>query len=217
MGRKNFEIAAVGIAGFHSTYGKGWVSIIKNYLCFVFSAHSTTTFNIFLLFPPIRDIMNCEMCGMETKVLKKVLVEGTVLSLCPKCAKYGKELSETPKSQIPAPLRKPQKREEIDIYSKMPDEELVEDYNERIKRAREARGWSQEELGKRINEKKSIIAKIEAKEFRPPDALAKKLEATLNIKLLEKVDENVTLKSSSRDKTLTLGDMIVIKEEKKKK
>ncbi|MCX8173442.1 MAG: multiprotein bridging factor aMBF1 [Thermoplasmata archaeon] len=161
--------------------------------------------------------MNCEMCGMETKVLKKVLVEGTVLSLCPRCARYGKEISETPKSEIPAPFRKPQQRQEVDIYSKMPEEELVEDYNERIRRAREARGWSQEELGKRINEKKSIIAKIETKEFRPPDALAKKLEVTLNIKLLEKVNENVALKSSSRDKTLTLGDMIVIKEEKKKR
>jgi putative transcription factor len=162
--------------------------------------------------------MNCEMCGMETKSLKKILVEGTVLSVCPRCAKYGKEITPaTSQSAIPVPFRKTAVPKETDIYEKMPDEELVDDYNERIRKAREARGWSQEELGKRINEKRSIIAKIETKEFRPPDALVKKLESTLNIKLMEKVEENVTLKNRSTHGTLTLGDMIVIKEEKKKK
>ncbi|MGB9635652.1 MAG: multiprotein bridging factor aMBF1 [Thermoplasmata archaeon] len=161
--------------------------------------------------------MNCEMCGMESKALKKVLVEGSLLLLCPKCAKYGKEVSDTSQSEIPTPFRKLPERKEVDIYAKMPEEDLVEDYNERIRRAREARGWSQEELGKKINEKKSIIAKMEAKEFRPSDALAKKLETVLNIKLLEKVDENVALKNPGISKTLTLGDMLVIKEKEKER
>jgi len=45
-------------------------------------------------------------------------------------------------------------------------------------------GMSIEELGKRINEKASVLERVE-KGMRPTDALARKLEKALKIKLLD--------------------------------
>jgi putative transcription factor len=61
--------------------------------------------------------------------------------------------------------------------------ELVPDWAKRVRAARETRTWTPEVLGKKLNEKKSIILKIESGNFRPPDALVRKLEHLLQIRL----------------------------------
>ena len=49
--------------------------------------------------------------------------------------------------------------------------------------AREALTWNPEELAKRLNEKKSVVLKIESGGFHPPDALVRKLEHLLKVRL----------------------------------
>jgi putative transcription factor len=66
-----------------------------------------------------------------------------------------------------------------------------------------------EELGKRINEKASVLRNLEAGKMVPNNQLASKLEHMLKIKLLVPISEEKTTqipKSASQE--LTLGDLI---------
>jgi putative transcription factor len=92
--------------------------------------------------------------------------------------------------------------------------ELTEDYGTRIRKAREKLGFSHEELGKRLNEKVSLLKKIETGKMTPNDKLATALEHTLKVKLIvprkeEKVPQAKMPRVPSRE--LTLGDLIQIK------
>jgi putative transcription factor len=88
--------------------------------------------------------------------------------------------------------------------------ELAEDYSRRIQRAREKKGWSREDLGRKINERVSIISKLEHGEMHPPDSLVKKLERALEIKLMELVEE-VHTQGSAESRGMTLADFIIQK------
>jgi putative transcription factor len=61
--------------------------------------------------------------------------------------------------------------------------DLVEDYGKRIQQARMQRGWTREELARRVFEKESVIQRIESNSLTPSDELIEKLERVLSIKL----------------------------------
>jgi putative transcription factor len=89
--------------------------------------------------------------------------------------------------------------------------ELVENFDLKIRQAREKLGLSHEELGKRINEKVSLLRKIETGKMTPDNRLATMLEHALKIKLIvpakeEKVPQAKLARASGRD--LTFGDLI---------
>ena len=84
---------------------------------------------------------------------------------------------------------------------------LVSDFHVRIRRAREKLLWTPEDLGKKINEKKSVILKLEGGQMHPDDTLVRKLERTLNIKLKERPTMASAPKSAVA-RGLTLGDFI---------
>ena len=93
-----------------------------------------------------------------------------------------------------------------------PAEELIEDFSIEVRKAREAKNWSREILGKKINERVSVINRIETGKMTPDTKLTKKLENTLGIKLLEKVDNidlNQFVNTSSGERTL--GNIMKIK------
>jgi putative transcription factor len=62
-------------------------------------------------------------------------------------------------------------------------EEIAQDYDERLRDAREATGLSQEELAKQLNEKASLIRKLEHGDTLPSDAVQGKLEKALDVDL----------------------------------
>jgi len=74
------------------------------------------------------------------------------------------------------------------IYDESGEKELIEDYHKRIQEGRNKLGWNQEQLGQKINERKSIISKLENRSIKPDDKLIRKLEKALNIKLMETID-----------------------------
>ncbi|MDX1612610.1 MAG: hypothetical protein R3185_09575, partial [Candidatus Thermoplasmatota archaeon] len=101
--------------------------------------------------------MPCEMCGKEAP-LRTAEIEGNRMRVCPDCAKFGKVI-EPPKSKgspatggpsggsSPAggarsPPPKPKRR---DVFSQN-QKVLVEDYGTRIRKARQKKGLSPEEL-----------------------------------------------------------------------
>ena len=93
-----------------------------------------------------------------------------------------------------------------------PSEELIDNFSNEIRNARESKNWSREDLGKKINERVSVITRIESGKMTPDIKLTKKLEKTLDIKLLEKIDNvdlNQFISNSSGERTL--GNVMKIK------
>ncbi len=97
-------------------------------------------------------------------------------------------------------------------------EEVVENYALRIRNAMNRLAVKREVVAERINEKLSLLEKFESGNLTPDIKTAKKLEKELGIKLIEKVQEEVTtsIKQSSQFKELTLADMLVEKKKKEK-
>lgn len=87
-------------------------------------------------------------------------------------------------------------------------EEIATDYDERIRNARESRGLSQEELADTLNEKTSLIRKLERGETLPSDSVQRKLERELDISLAEGSDDTDAEWSSDSSTTTTLGDVV---------
>lgn len=139
--------------------------------------------------------MLCEMCGKEVATPNRVRVEGSVLMLCGDCSKYGTVLAGpalAPSGSVaPAStdtieqrlVRGSRRLEERDLFKELPDLELASDWSKRIRLAREKLGWTPEDFGKKLNEKKSIVLKMESGQFRPPDAMVPRLEHLLKVRL----------------------------------
>jgi putative transcription factor len=159
------------------------------------------------------------MCGKEVPRLKKVQIGGSTLEVCNECARFGEgSPREAPK---PAPMSSgpaaaaptwkpspPPARRSKDALSRG-EEELVEDYPKRISRARQRMGLTQEDLARKLNEKKSVISRLETGEIHPEEKLIKKLERTLGIKLKERMEFQVeTGKKRVTSGGVTLGDLI---------
>jgi uncharacterized protein (TIGR00270 family) len=88
-------------------------------------------------------------------------------------------------------------------------QEPTEDYASKIKVAREKLALTHEELGKKINEKASVLRNLEAGKMAPNNQLASKLEHMLKIKLLVPIsDEKATQVPKVTNQELTLGDLI---------
>jgi putative transcription factor len=88
--------------------------------------------------------------------------------------------------------------------------EVVSDYATKIRVAREKLGLSHEDLGKKINEKASLLRHIETGKMAPNNQLAGRLEHALKIKLMVPIaDEKVAAAPKKVDSEgLTLGDLI---------
>jgi putative transcription factor len=89
-------------------------------------------------------------------------------------------------------------------------DEVATDYDQRVREAREGRGLSQQDLASELNEKTSLIRKVERGDVLPSDALRKKLERELDISLTEGSggDDDESEWSSGSSTTTTLGDVV---------
>jgi putative transcription factor len=152
--------------------------------------------------------MICELCGKNTLEGFRVRVEGVIVSSCPECSKHGKVVSTVDK-----PERKADKRPSEVVESFEVEVGVAEDYAKIVRKAREKRGWTQEELGAGVNEPHSTIARIEHGRLEPSIDMAKKLERKLGVKLLVDagVDDAGPIKQAGEVRDLTLGDMIVVR------
>ncbi|MBE6498769.1 MAG: TIGR00270 family protein [Methanobrevibacter sp.] len=160
--------------------------------------------------------MECEICGKPVPEHNPIRakIEGSVMIVCKECSKLGKIQKAPPKPKYVQQKNKRQPNKPKRNYSRNdePSEELIEDFDMTIRKARESKNWSREDLGKKINERVSVITRIETGKMTPDTKLTKKFEKALNIKLLEKVenvDLNQFINSSSGERTL--GNIMKIK------
>lgn len=171
--------------------------------------------------------MRCEVCGHKIYGEPvRALIEGAKLMVCHECSKHGTIIYEEPKQKPAVPLahgtrpplafqvRKPPKAT-VDTSI-----ELVEGYGDKIRRAREKVGLSHEDLGKKLNEKVSLLRKIETGKMAPDNKLGTKLEHILKIKLIVPASDEKEPKAKiprTESRELTLGDLFQINNKGKKK
>ncbi len=166
----------------------------------------------------------CELCGNEVGKVVRARVENATMLLGPECMRFGK-LVETPtrRNQIVSSTSKSYKtvsispaagslkpktakKDEPDPLSEGAGE-LARDYSKRILGARTAMGLNQEELAAKLNEKRSVIRELESGKLTPSDALVRKLEKQLKIKLIENAKFDYKLPAAKK-RELTLGDFL---------
>jgi putative transcription factor len=87
-------------------------------------------------------------------------------------------------------------------------DEVAQDYDERIRRGRESAGLTQEELANALNEKASLIRKLERGDVLPSDSVQRKLERKLDIALTEAGGGDEEWESEGSAGTTTLGDVV---------
>jgi putative transcription factor len=172
----------------------------------------------------------CEMCGASKSSLTTVKVEGAELDLCDDCKEFGTEVrtessssssskystssssgrssSSSSSSSSGGSTSGGSSRRRRDMFDDM--DEIATDYDQRVRQAREGRGLSQQELADELNEKTSLIRKIERGDVLPSDDVRRKLERELDVSLTEGSgsDDDEEEWSSGSSTTTTLGDVV---------
>ncbi|WP_115863395.1 multiprotein bridging factor aMBF1 [Halorussus litoreus] len=170
-------------------------------------------------------MVQCEMCGAETGAPKTVKVEGAELEVCDNCSDFGTEVktqetsststkystsssgSSSSSSSSGGSSSSSQTRRS-DMFDDM--DELAQDYDERIRSARESAGLSQEDLAGDLNEKASLIRKLERGDVLPSDEVQTKLERKFDFSLTagSSADEDEEWSGGSSTGEYTLGDVV---------
>lgn len=177
-------------------------------------------------------MVQCEMCGAETQAPKTIKVEGAKLDVCSNCTDFGTEVktpsagsststkystsssggsgggSTSTGSSGSAGTSSSGGSRRTDMFDEM--DELATDYDDRIRRARERKGLSQSDLADELNEKASLIRKLERGETLPSDSVQSKLEGFLDVTLTGESGstEETEWEGGSSTGSYTLGDVV---------
>lgn len=164
----------------------------------------------------------CEMCGRPVlrREMKIIYVENVRLSVCQSCytrlarGDIAREIEESAKAREERPRPRAERRPEERVIEEY---EVVQDYADRIRQAREKLGLTQKALADMVKESENTIKRIESGRLVPTIALARKLESVLSIKLLEPVVEaaQARLPNPAKMRELTLGDVVSLKKREK--
>jgi putative transcription factor len=167
------------------------------------------------------------MCGAESSSLTTTKVEGAELQLCDDCTEFGTEVRTESSSSSSTKYSTSSSSSSSssssggssstggggggttrrrDMFDDM--DEIAADYDDRIRSAREERGLSQEELADELNEKASLIRKLERGDMLPSDEVQRKLESELGVTLSEGSGDADTEWSGDSSTTTTLGDVV---------
>jgi putative transcription factor len=165
-------------------------------------------------------VLHCEVCGRQIAGnAYRVVIEGAKMVTCAKCANLGsahwEPASKSFKSSAERRFRTTVKSVPVRRKSSVrvsEDVVVVEGFGSLVRGAREKSGLSHEDLGRKIQEKVSVIKKIESGRMAPDHRLAAKLEHALGVKLLVPlVEPETTFTSSSHSKGITLGEIVRLK------
>ncbi|MFB6201874.1 MAG: multiprotein bridging factor aMBF1 [Halorhabdus sp.] len=173
-------------------------------------------------------MVQCEMCGTETQSPNTIKVEGAELQVCDDCADFGTEVTTDETTSTSTKYSTDSSASgsssgstttsgstgggggggsRRDMFDEM--DELAQDFDQRIRSARESAGLSQSELADQLNEKASLIRKLEHGDHLPSDDVQRKLERELSIDLTEGAGgEDSEWESGSDVGEYTLGDVV---------
>jgi len=150
-------------------------------------------------------IETCEVCGKATDELYLTKIEEATMWLCVSCSR-GKQVMQSVNARKDSPRQ-------IAVKKGKEVEEIVENYGEQIRKAREAMGLPTRVLAERISEKESELVRVEKQKTLPSENLRKKIEKELGIKLTAKVEAIEGGKMPTKGGPITLGDAAFSKEQ----
>ncbi|MCE4628345.1 MAG: multiprotein bridging factor aMBF1 [Desulfurococcales archaeon] len=159
------------------------------------------------------ETLYCEMCGSPIVGRPyRAIVDGVEMVLCASCyLKLTRSGRAVPVRERPrrakAASRQP-KRPTRKVSIELLD--LVEDYPEIIRRAREAKGWDLRTLAQKLRISETMLRRIEQGKYKPPIDLARRIEKILKIKILEPTELEDEYEAPPPGK-LTLGDVVIIR------
>jgi putative transcription factor len=143
----------------------------------------------------------CQICGKEVDSTVKAKIEGAVMHVCDSCADMGEKVN-----------KKEKKRKKKKRRRKSSKKTLANNYGTRVKDAREDRKLSISELADTLNEKTSVLKKIETEDLKPDKSLAGKLSKELDIELYVNPEVSKYDDTSDGDtRKATLGDVADVK------
>ena len=183
-------------------------------------------------------MVQCEMCGAQTGSPKTVKIEGAELDVCGDCADFGTEVQTQETSSTSTKYSTSSSDSSAsssgssgssgsgssaggaksagrggggggrsDMFDEM--DEVVPDYDDRIRQGRESQGLTQGELADQLNEKASLIRKLERGDVLPSDSVQRKLEKALDVSLSEGGGgEDADWSGGSAAGETTLGDVV---------
>ncbi|WP_339103588.1 multiprotein bridging factor aMBF1 [Haloterrigena salinisoli] len=178
-------------------------------------------------------MVQCEMCGAETSSPKTIKVEGAKLDVCSNCTDFGTEVKQTSSSSSSTKYSTgsssssssggssggsasssssrsggSSSQRRSDMFDDM--DELATDYDDRVRKAREGKGLSQSDLANELNEKASLIRKIERGDTLPSDRVQSELESFLEIDLSAEgsAGDDSEWSGGSASGSYTLGDVV---------
>nr|WP_241430886.1 multiprotein bridging factor aMBF1 [Natronolimnohabitans innermongolicus] len=169
------------------------------------------------------------MCGAETSSPKTIKVEGAKLDVCSNCTDFGTEVKQTSSSSSSTKYStgsssssssssssggstttssSSSSSRRSDMFDDM--DELATDYDDRVRKARENKGLSQSDLANELNEKSSLIRKIERGDTLPSDRVQSKLERFLEVDLNAEgaSSDDSEWSGGSASGSYTLGDVV---------
>ena len=174
-------------------------------------------------------MVQCEMCGTETASPDRVKIEGAELKVCDECAEFGTEVKtdsggststkystgssdgssgtagSTTSTSTSGGSGGSSRRH--DMYDEI--DELAQDYDDLLRSAREAANLSREDLADQLNEKASLIGKLERGDTLPSDEVQRELERALDIDLTAGGETDETeWESETASGGYTLGDVV---------
>ncbi|MBR9682263.1 MAG: TIGR00270 family protein [Candidatus Aenigmarchaeota archaeon] len=142
--------------------------------------------------------MNCEVCG-ASNARRRAKIEGTILNVCDRCVRSGEEVARVEIARRPKPMY---------TAPRGMDYSLKEDFGSIIRKNREKRNLTQEQLSAKIQEKHTIVKRIEDG-WEPPLVVIKKIEKFFNISLMG-ISAGNDYKIKVEKGGMTLGDIAKI-------
>ena len=148
--------------------------------------------------------MLCEVCGSRVEKFYHVLIEGSKLKACKPCTKFGKIIENKTNLTIS------KKFKPTPLNNKKYD--TISGYGTIIRKTRENLRLTQKEFANKIQEKASIIIRLESERMNPSKKLAKKIETTFGITLFSsEEDPGYTSELHDKSDEITITDVLKIK------
>jgi len=166
----------------------------------------------------------CPVCGgIIWGRGQKVLLEGANITVCDNCAQHGKKIYKSPSNAKITKSRQIRSqsapRKQISKPRGVEALEIVLDYAKRIRNARNNLKLNQDQFAQKLNEKPSLLKRIEAGKVEPTIKLAKKILKVYKLQLIKKAENtefNVQdTKFMKKSTGGSLGDIAYIRKKSK--
>lgn len=169
--------------------------------------------------------MRCEVCGREILGQPhRRIIEGAKLTVCSRCSSFGASdwspnkpnIKNTERSSVltrsdrGVPSRPP-RRDAVEVLEQTT---FVDNYGSLIRKSRQKLGLTEKDLAMKMQEKESVIKKLEKEELTPDTKLVQKIRQILGVNILEQTESPKVHILTKPTNARTLGDLIKIEPDK---